>query len=105
MTIFLDEKPVKGLVDTGTDATIFSTIDAKAFLHWKLKDGPTITELGSNSTSKTTVHPVHWKDFNGNQGRYYPIVSDASPAPFWDRIYYKKWARTLLLMIRSFMST
>lgn len=59
MTIFLDGKPIKGLIDTEASATIILLNDAKAFPYWEFKDGPTITGVGGNSTTKTTVHPVY----------------------------------------------
>lgn len=82
MTVLLDGKPFKGFVDTVTDTIIISLNDAKTFSHWKLKDGPIITGVSGNSTNKATVSPVHRKCLDGNQSRFYPIVSDATPAPF-----------------------
>lgn len=90
MTVFLDGKWIKGLVDTATD-TIILFNDAKAFSHWKLRDVRTITGVSGNSTNKATVSPVHRKDLDGNQGRSYPIVSDAIPALFGDGVFWKKW--------------
>lgn len=75
MIVLLECKSIKGLVDTGTDATIISLHDAKAFPHWKLKDGPTITWIKEDSTSKTRTNLVNWKDLDGNQGHFCPIVS------------------------------
>lgn len=77
MASFLDSKLIKGLVDTGVDTTIISLNDAKTCPHWRFKDSPTITGLGCDSTSKTTILPIHWKDLDSNQGRFYHIVSDA----------------------------
>ena len=75
--------------------------DAKAFPHWKFKDGPITTGTGGNSTSKTTVHSVYWKDLDINQGRFHPIVSDVLHAPWgWDLL--EEMELTLLLMTRPF---
>ena len=81
MTIFLGGKPIKGWVNTGVNATIVLLNDAKAFPHWKFKDGPTITGMGGDTTSKNTVHPVHWKDLDGNQGRL-NLLCQMSPLPY-----------------------
>lgn len=75
---------------------------AKAFPHWKFKGGPTTTGADGNSTSKTTVHSVYWKDLDINQGRFHPSVSDAPHAPWgWDLL--EEMELTLLLMTRPFM--
>lgn len=72
MIVLLESKPIKGLVDTEADATSICLNDAKAFPHWKLKDGPTITGIKGDSTSKTTTNPVNWKDLDGNQRHFCP---------------------------------
>lgn len=82
MIVLLESKPIKGLVDTEADATSIYLNDAKAFPHWKLKDGPTITGIKGDSTSKTTTNPVNWKDLDGNQRHFCPIVSD-TPCTLW----------------------
>lgn len=82
MIVLLESKSIKGMVHTGIDATSISLNDAKAFPHWKLKDGPSITGIKENSTSKTTTNPVNWKDLDGNQGHFCPIVSDTPCTPW-----------------------
>ena len=46
------------------------------------KLSPTTTGVGGDSTPKTTVHPVHWKDLDGSQGRLCAIESD-DPCTLW----------------------
>lgn len=46
MTVFLDRVHIRGIVDTGEDATIVSSNDASRLTHWSYKPGPNTKGVG-----------------------------------------------------------
>jgi hypothetical protein len=50
MTVHFDGIPVKGLVDTGADATIITKNKSLKFPHWRFWSGPFIKELEAYRT-------------------------------------------------------
>ena len=77
LTAYLDGQAVRGLVDTGADATILTEREALCFPHWKFRPG-----VGGQQDSKLITHPVHWRDLDGKKGAILPIISTV-PRNLW----------------------
>ncbi|XP_029414315.1 uncharacterized protein LOC115068366 [Nannospalax galili] len=100
-TVYLDGLPVKGLADTGADVTTLMETEALRFPHWKFKPGPSATRVGGQQATRATAQPVHWKDLDGNQGSFSPIVANAS-RNLWGRDILKDMGTILTTDNRAF---
>lgn len=84
MTIQLDGKAFRGLVDTGADVTIIKHSDWSAT--WPLT--PTLTNLtgiGQSQNPQQSSKVLKWKDKEGNTGNIQPYVIPGLPINLWGR--------------------
>lgn len=84
MTIQLDGKAFRGLVDIGADVTIIKHSDWSAT--WPLTPALTnLTGIGQSQNPQQSSKVLKWKDKEGNTGNIQPYVIPGLPINLWGR--------------------
>lgn len=84
LTLTLDGKPFKGLIDTGADVTI---IAARHWpMSWPITDSVThLKGIGQSTNPKQSSKILTWKDDEGNSGQVQPYIVPDLPVNLWGR--------------------
>lgn len=101
MTVYLDGKLVKGLIDMDVNITILTETEALPFLYWKFLPGPYISGVGGQQNSENTAQSDYWKDLDSNQVSFSPIVPKAS-CNLWGRAILEDMSVALTTDHRAF---
>ncbi|KAK1346861.1 hypothetical protein QTO34_000721 [Cnephaeus nilssonii] len=84
LTIELDRKIVKGLVDTGADATVISARYWPP--SWPCEVSVThLKGIGKSTNPKQSAKILTWKDTEGNSGKVQPYIVPGLPVNLWRR--------------------
>ncbi|KAK1342229.1 hypothetical protein QTO34_016988 [Cnephaeus nilssonii] len=84
LTLELDGKNFKGLVDTGADATVISTRYWPP--SWPCKASVThLKGIGQSTNPKQSAKILTWKDTEGNSGQVQPYIVPGLPVNLWGR--------------------
>ncbi|XP_062034494.1 endogenous retrovirus group K member 6 Pro protein-like [Lepus europaeus] len=82
LTLTIEGKDFKGILDTGTDATVISQDHWPA--HWTLTASLTnLQGIGQSNNPQVSSRVLHWKDKEGNQDTVTPFVLPGLPVNLW----------------------
>lgn len=84
LTLYLDGKEFKGLIDTGADATVIS--DRYWPSTWPSKASYThLQGIGQSANPRQSSKILSWKDEEGNTGKVQPYIIPGIPINLWGR--------------------
>lgn len=84
LTLTIEGKDFKGILDTGADATVISQDHWPA--HWPLTASLTdLRGIGQSNNPQVSSRVLRWKDKEGNQGTVTPFVLPGLPVNLWGR--------------------
>ena len=73
LTIKIDNKPFKCLIDTGADKTILRQPEVPH--DWQLISGPQLLGIGGSSHAFVTKQAYRWEDRDGATGLICPLIA------------------------------
>lgn len=76
LTIKIDDKPFKCLIDTGADRTILRQQEVPQ--DWQLIPGPQLLGIGGTSHACITKQTYRWEDPDGATGLIRPLVAQVA---------------------------
>lgn len=84
LTLSLNGKTFRGLLDSGADATVIS--DRFWPAAWPLTDSATpLQGIGYSKNSQVSARTMRWTDPEGNSGTVIPYVISDLPINLWER--------------------
>lgn len=84
LTLTIEGKDFKGILDTGADAKVISQDHWPA--HWPLTSSLTdLQGIGQSNNPQVSSRVLRWKDKEGNQGTVTPFVLPGLPVNLWGR--------------------
>ena len=89
LNLWIDGKPMKGLLDTGADTTVIS----KAFWpkNWPLDvSQSTLQGIGTATAPLRSSKVLKWKDEEGYEGWFQPFILDHLPINLWGSLVLMK---------------
>lgn len=101
--VYCTFRQLKGLVDTGADATIIAKKnESLRFRHWRFQSGPSITGVGGQQDTKNNYLVCPLAGFGMQLGSFTPLWL-MFPTTFGEEIFWKSWVPSLLQVILSFL--
>lgn len=84
LTLKLDNKPFKGLIDTGADATVIASHFWPA--SWPTTVASThLKGIGQSTNPRQSTKLLTWADSEGNTGHVQPYIIPGLPVNLWGR--------------------